>query len=61
MSDVEFVVRRILKEGYDYAEREKEERNDNPASTLYRYTNHLRLLNHLERQFLERNDNGDKD
>lgn len=57
--EIEFLVRRILKEGYDYAEREKEERSDNPASTLYRYTNHLRLLNHLEKQFLEgkQNDN----
>lgn len=61
MTDVEFVVRRILKEGYDYAEREKEDRTGNPASTLYRYTNHLRLLNHLEKQFLERNSNGDED
>jgi hypothetical protein len=57
MSDVEFVVRRILKEGYDFAEKEKEDRGSNPASTLYRYTNHLRLLNHLEKQFLERNEN----
>jgi hypothetical protein len=61
MSEVEFVVRRILKEGYDYAEREKEERGNNPASTLYRYTNHLRLLNHLEKQFLERNENDQQD
>jgi hypothetical protein len=61
MSEIEFLVRRILKEGYDYAEREKEDRKNNPASTLYRYTNHLRLLNHLEKQFLERNTNDDKD
>jgi hypothetical protein len=60
MSDVEFVVRRILKEGYDYAEREKEKDSTNPASTLYRYTNHLRLLGHLEKQFLERNAYDDK-
>ena len=59
--EIEFLVRRILKEGYDYAEREKEKDSNNPASVLYRYTNHLRLLNHLEQQFLERNDNGDKD
>lgn len=61
MTDVEFLVRRILKEGYDYAEREKEKDSTNPASTLYRYTNHLRLLGHLEKQFLERNTNDDKD
>ena len=53
MSAVEFVVRRILKEGYDYAEREKDDDGLSPASKLYRYTNHLRLLSHLEKQFLE--------
>jgi len=61
MSDVEFVVRRILKEGYDFAEREKEKDSSNPASVLYRYTNHLRLLSHLENQFLERNKNDKQD
>jgi hypothetical protein len=61
MSEVEFVVRRILKEGYEFAEKEKEGNSSNPASTLYRYTNHLRLLAHLEKQFLERNDNDKQD
>jgi hypothetical protein len=59
--EIEFLVRRILKEGYEFAEREKEERTANPASTLYRYTNHLRLLDHLEKQFLERNENDKQD
>lgn len=54
--DIQFLVRRILKEGYDFAEREREETNISPASSLYRYTNHLRLLDHLEKQFLERNE-----
>jgi hypothetical protein len=59
--EIEFLVRRILKEGYDFAEREKEKDSSNPASTLYRYTNHLRLLNHLENEFLERNENDQQD
>jgi hypothetical protein len=59
--EIEFLVRRILKEGYDYAEREKEKDEISPASALYRYTNHLRLLDHLEKQFLERNQNDKQD
>lgn len=59
--EIEFLVRRILKEGYEFAEREREKDSSNPASVLYRYTNHLRLLDHLEKQFLERNKNDDQD
>lgn len=58
--EIEFLVRRILKEGHDYAEKERKESDLSPASSLYRYTNHLRLLDHLEKQFLERNINDDK-
>jgi hypothetical protein len=58
--DVQFVIRRILKEGYDYADKERQNDSTNPASALYRYTNHLRLLNHLEKQFLEREQNDDQ-
>ena len=61
MNEIEFLVRRILKEGYEYAEEQKEEKSNNPAFTLYRYTNHLRLLDHLEKQFLERNENDKQD
>jgi hypothetical protein len=57
MNEVEFVLRRILKVGYEFAESERENDQISPASSLYRYTNHLRLLNHLENQFLERNKN----
>jgi hypothetical protein len=55
MNEIEFLVRRILKEGYEYAEKQKEEKSKNPAFTLYRYTAQIQLLNHLERQFLEGN------
>jgi hypothetical protein len=61
MNEVEFLLRRILKVGYEFAESERENDQISPASSLYRYTNHLRLLNHLEKQFLERNTNDDKD
>jgi hypothetical protein len=61
MNEVEFVLRRILKVGYEFAESERENDQISPASSLYRYTNHLRLLNHLENQFLERNKNDEQD
>ena len=57
MTEVEFVLRRILKVAYEYAERQKDTRSDNPALALHRYTAQLQLLNHLEKQFLERNKN----
>jgi hypothetical protein len=61
MTEVQFVLRRILKEGYEYAERERKNDDLSPASSLYRYTNHLQLLSHLEEQFLERNENDTQD
>jgi len=57
MNEVEFVLRRILRVGHEYAKEQSAARNDNPALSLYRYTAQLQLLNHLEKQFLERNEN----
>jgi hypothetical protein len=61
MNEVEFVLRRILKVGHDYAKEQNQTRSDNPALALYRYTAQLQLLNHLEKQFLERNENAKQD
>ena len=61
MTEVEFVLRRILREGHDYAKEQNETRRDNPALALHRYTAQIQLLNHLERQFLERNENDKQD
>lgn len=61
MSEVEFVLRRILKEGYDYATKEHEGRLQSRALTIYRYTAHIQLLNHLEKEFLEGNQNDKED
>ena len=61
MNEVEFVLRRILREGHDYAKDQHEERGGSPALALHRYTAQIQLLNHLERQFLERNENEQQD
>jgi len=61
MIEVEFVLRRILREGHDYAKEQNESRRDNPALALHRYTAQLQLLSHLEKQFLERNANDKQD
>jgi hypothetical protein len=61
MNDVEFVLRRILREGHEYAKDQHVERSQSPALALHRYTAQLQLLNHLERQFLERNENDQQD
>ena len=61
MNEVEFVLRRILKVGHEYAKEQNATRNDNAALSLYRYTAQLQLLNHLEKQFLERNTNDKQD
>jgi hypothetical protein len=61
MNEVEFVLRRILKVGHDYAKEQNQSRSDNAALALYRYTAQLQLLNHLEKQFLERNANDKQD
>lgn len=62
--EIEFLVRRILKEGHDYAKTEYDERSGNAGTDRYylnRYTAQIHLLNHLEKEFLERNQNGNKD
>ena len=61
MNEVEFVLRRILREGHDYASQQQEERSQSPALAIHRYTAQLQLLSHLERQFLERNENDKQD
>jgi hypothetical protein len=61
MTEVEFVLRRILKVGHEYANEQNQTRSDNPALALYRYTAQIQLLNHLEKQFLERNKNDKQD
>lgn len=61
MNEVEFVLRRILKVGHEYARRENEDRSERPALALHRYTAQLQLLNHLEKQFLERTENDKQD
>lgn len=60
MNEVEFVLRRILREAYDYAKKQKEE-STNTALAVHRYTGQIQLIAHLENQFLERNTNDDKD
>jgi hypothetical protein len=61
MNEVEFVLRRILREGHDYAKDRHQEKTQRPALALHRYTAQIQLLNHLERQFLERNENDKQD
>jgi len=61
MNEVEFVLRRILNVGHEYAREQNRGRNENPALALYRYTVQLQLLNHLEKQFLERTKNDKQD
>jgi hypothetical protein len=55
MTEVEFVLRRILREGHDYAKEQHEERSQSPALAIHRYTAQIQLLQHLEKQFLEGN------
>ena len=57
MNEVEFVLRRILREGHDFAKEQHEERAVSPALALHRYTAQIQILDHLENQFLERNEN----
>ena len=61
MNEVEFVLRRILREGHDYAKEQHEGRSQSPALASQRLTAQLQLLNHLEKQFLERNENDKQD
>jgi hypothetical protein len=56
MSEVEFLLRRILKEGHEYAKQEYDERSQTLGVGKYylnRYTAQVHLLQHLEKQFLE--------
>ena len=60
MNEAEFVLRRILKVGHEYAKKEYEERSQTLGVERYylnRYTAQVHLLQHLEKQFLERNSN----
>jgi hypothetical protein len=61
MNEVEFVLRRILREGHDYAKEQHEARTQSPALAIHRYTAQIQLLDHLEKQFLERNENDKQD
>lgn len=61
MNEVEFVLRRILREGHEYAKDQHDERAGSAALALHRYTAQIQLLNHLERQFLEGNANDKQD
>lgn len=55
MNEVEFVLRRILRVGLEYARQQNETRSESPALALHRMTAQLQLLNYLEKTFLERN------
>lgn len=62
--DIEFLVRRILKAGHDYAKHDYEGRTKTSGVERYylnRYTAMIHLLNHLEKQFLEGNQNDKQD
>jgi hypothetical protein len=62
--DIQFLVRRILKEGHDYAKEEYDNRSQRPGVERYylnRYTAQIHLLNHLEKEFLERTKNDEQD
>ena len=64
MNEVEFVLRRILKVGHEYAKKEYEEKRHRSGVQKYylnRYTAQVHLLQHLEKQFLERNTNDKQD
>jgi hypothetical protein len=57
----EFLVRRILKEAYEWATNEYEGRLKNVGTERYylnRYTAQIHLINYLEKQYLERETNG---
>jgi hypothetical protein len=58
--DIDFLIRRVLKEGHEYAKTEYESRSPNVGLEKYylnRYTAQVHLLNYLEKQFLEGNKN----
>jgi hypothetical protein len=63
--DIQFLIRRVLKEGHEYARDDYDNRSRTPAGLekyyLNRYTAQVHLLNHLEKQFLEGNKNDEQD
>jgi hypothetical protein len=62
--DIQFLIRRILKEGHEYAKAEYDERSQRAGVERYylnRYTAQIHLLQHLEKEFLERNENDKQD
>ena len=62
--DIEFVIRRLLRAGHDYAKAEYDERGSTLGVERYylnRYTAQIHLLNHLQKQFLEGNQNDKQD
>jgi hypothetical protein len=64
MMEIEFLIRRLIRAGHDYAKAEYDERSGTPGVERYylnRYTAQIHLLNHLEKQFLERNTNDKQD
>jgi len=60
MNEAEFVLRRIIKVGYEFAENQKDG-TSNKALAIHRYTGQIQLLSHLEEQFLERKENDKQD
>jgi hypothetical protein len=64
MNEVDFVLRRILKVGHEYAKQEYEERSKTLGVERYylnRYTAQVHLLQHLQKQFLEGTTNDKQD
>ena len=60
MIEVQFLIRRILKEGHEYARSLYEDRSVGSNVERYylnRLTAQIHLLQHLEREFLERDEN----
>jgi hypothetical protein len=64
MIDVQFLIRRILKEGHEYAKNLYDQRTVGSNVERYhlnRYTAQIHLLHHLEKEFLERTENDKQD
>lgn len=62
--DIPFLIRRVLKEGHEYALTEYESRNHKAGLEKYylnRFTAQVNLLKHLEKQFLEGKQNDQQD
>jgi enhancing lycopene biosynthesis protein 2 len=55
MNEIEFIVRRIIKEGEEWTLKRYEESKDKQGGRLYYFNQHkarIELLNHLVNQFL---------